>query len=106
MPWAVKRPCTTPGCREFQPCPTHKPKPRQWGHDKRPNAGERGYSADWQKVRKQALKAARFECNRCGSRAVVVHHIVPVDEAPDRRLDPSNLECLCRSCHEKHHGRA
>lgn len=31
--------------------------------------------------------------------AEIVDHIVPVDVAPGRRLDDSNLQSLCRSCH-------
>lgn len=32
--------------------------------------------------------------------ATVVDHIVPVREAPDRRLDPDNLQPLCKHCHD------
>ena len=90
----------------MQPCAVHS-RPRKWGHDKRGNAQQRGYGSDWQRVRKAALKAAQFKCNRCDSRAVVVHHIHEITGPNDpMRLEPSNLECLCRPCHERHHGRA
>lgn len=34
----------------------------------------------------------------------LVHHIKPVDQHPELRLDWDNLRSLCRACHEKRHG--
>jgi 5-methylcytosine-specific restriction protein A len=31
-----------------------------------------------------------------------VDHIVPIGDAPHRRLDPGNLRSLCKSCHSVH----
>lgn len=101
MPWALPKPCTTPGCPNKQPCPIHA-KPRNWGRDKRPPAQERGYDAGYRRQRAIALKRDRFTCQMCGQRATVTHHIVPL---PEGTHDPSNLLSLCRSCHEKTHGR-
>jgi 5-methylcytosine-specific restriction protein A len=49
-------------------------------------------------------------CVRCAERgryvrATVVHHIQPVEDRPDLRLEPGNLMPLCRDCHEREHGR-
>lgn len=33
--------------------------------------------------------------------ATVVDHIIPIAEAPERRLDPSNLQSLCKPCHDR-----
>jgi 5-methylcytosine-specific restriction endonuclease McrA len=37
--------------------------------------------------------------------AVLVHHIVPVEQSPALRLAVENLQALCRDCHEELHGR-
>ena len=37
----------------------------------------------------------------CGKRAELVDHIVTVKAAPHRRLDPSNLQSMCWSCHNR-----
>ena len=37
--------------------------------------------------------------------AQVVHHIRPVIEADEKKLDLENCESLCKICHESHHGR-
>jgi 5-methylcytosine-specific restriction enzyme A len=42
-------------------------------------------------------------CRRRGieRRAVLVDHIIPIRKAPERRLDPSNLQALCGPCHQR-----
>ena len=65
----------------------------------RPSASERGYDHEWAKLRKQML--AEYPTCDCGAPAVEVHHVISVRERPDLRLDPSNLQCLCRSCHSR-----
>jgi len=65
---------------------------------KRPSAGQRGYDADWRRLRAQHL-AAHPGCVRCGAKATVVDHITPVRIAPHRRLDPANLQSLCTTHH-------
>lgn len=66
---------------------------------------ERGYDAAWRKVRASVLAAeplCRF-CDEAGrvTPATVVDHIVPIADAPDRRLDPTNLRPLCKPCHDR-----
>jgi len=99
-PWALPKPCGHPGCPNTTPCPLHG-RPRQWAPDKRKNAGQRGYGNDWAQARKVALKRFDFICQRCGRRAVMVHHM---DKDPQNN-DQSNLMPLCRACHEASHGR-
>ena len=36
-------------------------------------------------------------------RAVVVHHIQPIEERPDLALTLSNLRSLCEACHNRRH---
>jgi len=82
-------------------CPTAK----RWERErkaradaKRPSARKRGYDAEWEKLRANHLKVYP-NCKRCGEPATVVDHIIPVRQAPHRRLDPSNLQSLCTNHH-------
>src|SRR4051812_25137497 len=54
----------------------------------------------WKKLRAAHRRAYPF-CVRCGARGEAVDHIVPVRQAPERRLDPTNVRTLCTSCHSK-----
>lgn len=72
---------------------------RKAKHDKqRPSRQARGYDADWVKARADYL-AAYPSCRRCGHKADLVDHIVPIRTAPHRRLDRTNFQSLCTSCH-------
>lgn len=72
---------------------------RKAEHDKkRPRRQQRGYDAEWQKARAEWL-AAYPSCVRCGNKADLVDHIVPIRKAPHRRLDRTNFQSLCTSCH-------
>lgn len=66
----------------------------------RPSASARGLDADWRKLRARHLHNHPY-CVRCGAKEarMNVDHIVPRRLAPARRLDPSNLQTLCQSCH-------
>jgi hypothetical protein len=64
----------------------------------------------WQRARARQLRAVPY-CERCLAEhtltvAVIAHHKIDVDERPDLRLDPANLESLCRQHHEIEHHRA
>lgn len=81
------------------PCETRQAAERKARFDKtRPSASRRGLGADWRKLRAEHLRHHPW-CCRCGERAEEVDHIVPRSIAPERRLDPSNLQSLCKSCH-------
>lgn len=72
--------------------------------DDRLSSTQRGYGADWQRVRRLVLAdepLCRF-CVEAGrtTAATEVDHIAPFDGKDDpRRLDPANLRALCRPCH-------
>ena len=73
---------------------------------KRGSPAERGYGADWVKVRKRVLKRDGFLCASCGKRAVLVHHEPPISGPDDPgRLDEARCVSMCRACHEQRHGR-
>jgi hypothetical protein len=58
-------------------------------------------SKEWNRLRAKHLKHnPACVVKGCGKRAVFVDHIVTVKNAPNRRLDPSNLQSLCKF----HHG--
>ncbi len=66
-------------------------------------ASKRGYGRDWRPLRDEVL-AAEPLCRRCRAAgrtaaAELVDHVIPVEIAPQRRLDPKNLQPLCRPCH-------
>lgn len=84
---------------------------------------ERGYGADWQRLREywicrhplcvECLKkglvvAYTYHTDKDGKRKAVrnhVHHIIPHRNNKALKLDPNNLETLCEACHMKHHKR-
>uniref|UniRef100_UPI003BA8DAD3 HNH endonuclease n=1 Tax=Stappia sp. TaxID=1870903 RepID=UPI003BA8DAD3 len=68
---------------------------------KRPTARSRGYDREWEAARAQYL-AAYPSCRRCGAKASLVDHIIPIRKAPHRRLDRTNFQSLCTACHSGH----
>jgi 5-methylcytosine-specific restriction protein A len=65
----------------------------------------RTYNGSWRKLRKAHL-AKQPLCLRCEAEGTLkvaeeVDHIVPVKAAPHRRLDPTNLQSLCKSHHSQ-----
>jgi len=67
------------------------------------SSAQRGYDAEWRELRAQVL-ADEPDCRECARngverRAEMVDHIITVREAPERRLDRTNLQPLCWPCH-------
>lgn len=67
--------------------------------DHRAGARERGYDRAWEALAAKHRRA-HPRCVECGAPAQAVDHVLPVRERPDLRLDPSNLQSLCRSHHQ------
>ncbi|MCM5691435.1 HNH endonuclease [Sinorhizobium meliloti] len=64
----------------------------------RPPPSTRGYDGAWREARAKHL--ARFpDCLECGEHATLVDHVVSIRKAPHRRLDPTNFQSMCPSCH-------
>lgn len=66
------------------------------------------HSQAWQTVREQVLARDGYRCQVCKragrlTPATTVHHLKSVRQAPALKLDPANLECICRSCHNAEH---
>lgn len=102
----TRRWCVEIGCPEYarsgsSRCEVHAAaRDRERGRE-RPNAARRGYDGSWQQVARGVLQE-RPTCERCGGVATVVHHRRPIREG-GARLDPANLEALCRACHGRAH---
>lgn len=65
-------------------------------------------STAWIKKRAKIMRRDGYQCQDCrryGRRrqAVTVHHIRPLEEAPELALTDSNLICLCDGCHNRRH---
>lgn len=79
---------------------------------RRGNTTQRGYGADWQRLRAVYLQQHPLcECDDCGAGskritiAQVVDHRIPIAERPDLRLDPNNLRAMSKRCHDAHTAR-
>ena len=106
MPKKPRTPCRHPGCAELvesgrKYCGKHAPLHR---HD-RPGAAQRGYGAEWRRVRKRFLETHPLcvECLKEGRyvRATDLDHIRAHRGDPKLFWDPSNWQPLCHSHHSK-----
>ena len=65
---------------------------------------------EWKRKRVVILKRDNYQCRECKrygkvTQADTVHHVIPLQERPDLRLDSRNLISLCEGCHEKMHNK-
>lgn len=72
--------------------------------EKRLSPHRRGYDRAWQRLRRLVLSEDPF-CRLCALRgrtvqATVADHIQPISAAPHLRLDRSNIQPLCKPCHD------
>lgn len=66
---------------------------------KRPNARQRGYDAEWEREAKAFLAEAGNDlCARCGAPSAVVMHIQSIRKRPDLRMVRSNWRPGCHRC--------
>ncbi len=92
--------------RTFRPAGYRSPAERRRDADaRRGSAASRGYDGNWRRVRLAFLKAHPLcvFCRAAGrvEAATVADHVVAVVDAPERRLDWSNLRALCKPCHDR-----
>ena len=108
------RPCKAPGCSgtvrgEARYCNRHADQEiedRRLYDERRGTSASRGYGSKWQKRRKVFL-ALNPLCNDPDQRhegvtvaATVVDHIKPHKGDEALFWDPTNLQALCRRCHD------
>ena len=110
MPARAMKGCTYPGCTnliEAGPlCHEHRSARNKARDDLRGSSTDRGYGANWQKIRSSVLAetplcADPFEFHANEERvelAAEVDHIVP--KAKGGTDDPENLQALCERCHK------
>lgn len=106
MPHAPPTCCPCGGRRTNGVCSRCGPK-----RDERKSAAERGYDADWEAFKESYLRDHPL-CVCCEAQGIVngqrgraglrVDHIVPLRLAPERRLDPENVQTLCLDCDLRH----
>ena len=68
------------------------------------------HSRAWKQLRAAKLAEAEYLCEECRKKGILtmaedVHHIVPISEDWEKRLDMDNLRCLCVNCHNLAHNR-
>jgi 5-methylcytosine-specific restriction protein A len=73
------------------------------GDEARPHSRARGYDRTWERLRLMHLNEEPF-CRMCAEEGVVtpadmVDHVITIEERPDLRLDPENLQSLCNPHH-------
>ena len=114
MPWKPLKPCKYPGCANLSDqsyCEVHRravraENNRRYDENNRDqNMREFYISTEWRKLRQLKLQKNPM-CEICfaegrASEAVIVDHILPAREYPDRRLDIENLQSVCMSCHSR-----
>jgi len=105
MPFRAGRPCAQPGCtrivRDGRYCDDHRRQNQQEQDAKRGTASQRGYGAQWRRVRKRFLRQHPL-CAACGhlgftTPATDVDHILP--RALGGTDEESNLQALCHRHH-------
>ena len=67
-------------------------------------------SKRWKRKREAVLKRDEYLCQECKrygktTPATVVHHIFPLEQYPELRLNDKNLISLCYRCHEQMHNK-
>ena len=102
---APLRPCGIPGCpvlTDGPRCPAHQRQHEQ----ARGSRIERGYDKDWLRLRSWFMGQPENQlCRHCLAKGIVTlavdcDHVIPFRDRDDpRRLDPKNLQPLCRDCH-------
>ncbi|EOU1723627.1 hypothetical protein M1Z83_000624 [Clostridium perfringens] len=71
-------------------------------------------SSSWQKLRASVMRECGYKCYVCSNvhddtdvrhytEAREVHHVIPIRDCWDKRLDVDNLVCLCTEHHHTIH---
>ncbi|MFC6644151.1 HNH endonuclease [Granulicella cerasi] len=101
------KPCRYPNCSALVAsgyCEAHAKPVAQARERWRGTPASRGYDADWKTIRIEALRRDKFLCVHCLALNKItpaqdVDHIIPISVDITKRLDLTNLQSLCRSCH-------
>ena len=92
-------------------CPkAPEPKARYYNPEARTDAQRFRSSRTWQRKAEEVKERDKYLCRLClfngriNNRDLSVHHITPINEAKEKRLDNDNLITLCNDCHMKVEG--
>lgn len=107
MPVAAFKLCGHPGCPTLVRggrCEAHQRQAWKAQDAARESSSARGYDRTWRRLRSQVLTSEPL-CRHCLAQGHVtpaceVDHIVPMAHG-GARLDPVNLQPLCRTCHSR-----
>jgi 5-methylcytosine-specific restriction endonuclease McrA len=60
-------------------------------------------SSEWKMTRLAVLRRDKFTCQKCGKQGgyLEVHHKESWASRPDLRFTLSNLQAICKPCHEQ-----
>lgn len=66
------------------------------------------HTARWRQTRERALRRDRYQCQECKRygrvrQATTVHHIIFLEDCPEKAYDLTNLVSLCATCHNRKH---
>lgn len=80
------------------------PTSARYDDERRGSTTERGYGWKWQQLRERILQRDQYRCQACMrngwlTAATTVDHIV--EKADGGSDDPSNLQSLCKPCHDE-----
>lgn len=65
-------------------------------------------SKPWRRKREYILKRDKYLCQECkkygrNTEANVVHHLIEIEDDSSLKLTNSNLQSVCKACHNKLH---
>lgn len=109
MPRRIQKPCRAKACKRLHRngngyCDDHAQLAVGWMRSHQGKSStERGYGADWERMREETLKADDYLCRPCRSQGILtpateVDHIVP--KAKGGTDAPANRQSLCHECHK------
>jgi len=106
MPTRALRPCAHPGCSELVVagrCKAHRAQLFREQDAARGTPTDRGYGAEWKRIRYRVLLRDELICQTpgCYAQAQEVDHIVPKAMGGTDEMD--NLRSLCSRCHRERH---
>ena len=107
MPFAWKRPCSTPGCpntaRHGYKCDRCREAGRRAREERRPSASARGYgSSAWRGSARAQVERQPY-CGICGrTDNLVADHVIPKGSGGSDEDD--NLQTLCVGCNTRKGG--
>ncbi|MCY8971464.1 HNH endonuclease [Bacillus atrophaeus] len=99
--------CISNGCTSLVEegtyyCADHKPRKRKRNGFQSPNKSFYR-TEEWKDMRSYVYQRDKGVCQCCGKfvfgRDAHVHHIEPISERPDLKLDEENLILYCPKCH-------